>query len=192
MRWPVEMASSTNAGTPDPRYATAGDLLDIVRDYQRLAKEDTYRFPIPKDVTGVNIMKATLIRLNDYESKNRGQYSDIVQFNKASALERLREYDQAAALYRKVAETDGRLGGDRPDRCAVIAVGRELATGGAQDVRPGTRGAALGHAETVTDVSFRANARWPSVLVNVCRPTHVGTQPLTPPVGTGRCRCATT
>ena len=92
---------SSRAGPPESRYAPAGDLLDIVKDFQRLAKEDTYRFPIPKDVTGVNIMKATLVRLDDYERKNRGQSTDIVQFNKALALERLREYDQAAALYRK-------------------------------------------------------------------------------------------
>jgi tetratricopeptide (TPR) repeat protein len=103
---------SSRAAAPETRYLPAGDLLDIVKDFQRLAKEDTYRFPIPKDVTGQNIMKATLVRLNDYESKNRGQYSDIVQFNKASALERLREYDQAAALYRKVGEIDGRLGAE--------------------------------------------------------------------------------
>ncbi len=103
------VSCSSRTATPDPRYAPAGDLLDIVKDFQRLAKEDTYRFPIPKDVTGVNIMKATLVRLGDYERKNPGQFTDIVQFNKALALERLREYDQAAALYRKVAETKGGL-----------------------------------------------------------------------------------
>jgi tetratricopeptide (TPR) repeat protein len=103
---------SSRTATPEARYAPAGDLLDIVKDFQRLSREDTYRFPIPKDITGVNIMKATLGRLDDYERKNRGQYTDIVQFNKALALERLREYDQAAALYRKVAETDGRLGAE--------------------------------------------------------------------------------
>lgn len=96
----------------EARYAPAGDLLDIVKDFQRLAREDTYRFSIPKDVTGINIMKATLIRLDDYERKNRGQFADIVQYNKALALERLREYDQAIALYRKVAETEGRLSGE--------------------------------------------------------------------------------
>lgn len=100
---------SSRSATPETRYLPAGDLLDIVKDFQRLAREDTYRFAIPKDVTGVNIMKATLVRLNDYERKNPGQFSDIVQYNKALALERLREYDQAAALYRKVAETEGRL-----------------------------------------------------------------------------------
>jgi len=113
-------ACSSRTGPPDARYVPAGDLLDIVKDFQRLAKEDTYRFPIPKDVTGINIMKATLVRLNDYERKNPNQFSDIVQFNKALALERLREYDQAAALYRKVAETDGRLAAEAAKNAEIL------------------------------------------------------------------------
>jgi tetratricopeptide (TPR) repeat protein len=113
-------ACSSRSGPADTRYVPAGDLLDIVKDFQRLAKEDTYRFPIPKDVTGVNIMKATLVRLNDYERKNPDQFSDIVQFNKALALERLREYDQAAALYRKVAETDGRLASEAAKNAELL------------------------------------------------------------------------
>lgn len=111
---------SSRASPPEARYAAAGDLLDVVKDFQRLAKEDTYRFSIPKDVTGTNIMKATLVRLNDYETKNPGQYGDIVMFNKAAALERLREYDQAAALYRKVAETGGRLAGEATKNAQIL------------------------------------------------------------------------
>ena len=111
--------SSRNPAS-ETRYVPAGDLLDIVKDFQRLAREDTYRFPIPKDVTGVNIMKATLVRLDDYERKNGGQFTDIVQYNKALALERLREYDQAAALYRKVAETDGRLGSEAAKNAEIL------------------------------------------------------------------------
>ena len=103
---------SSRTAASDTRYVPAGDLLDIVKDFQRLMKEDTYRFPIPKDVTGVNIMKATLVRLEDYEKKNPGKFTDIIQYNKALALERLREYDQALAYYRKVAETGGRLGAE--------------------------------------------------------------------------------
>jgi len=97
---------------PEPRYLPGRDLLDIVNDFRRLAREDTYRFPIPKDITGFNIMKATLVRLEDYERKNPGQFIDVVQFNKALAYERLREYDQAVAYYRRVAESDGRLGAE--------------------------------------------------------------------------------
>jgi len=108
------------AAAPDGRYMPAGDLLDIVRDFQRLAKEDTYRFTIPKDVTGINIMKATLTRLQDYETKNPGQFTDIVQYNRALALERLREYDQAAALYRKVSEIEGRLGSEAAKNAEIL------------------------------------------------------------------------
>jgi tetratricopeptide (TPR) repeat protein len=113
-------ACSSRTAPPDSRYAPAGDLLDIVKDFQRLAKEDCYRFPIPKDVTGINIMKATLVRLDDYERKNRGQFPDIIQFNKALALERLREYDQAAALFRKVAETEGRLAAEAAKNAEIL------------------------------------------------------------------------
>ena len=111
---------SSRSAPPDPRYAPAGDLLDIVKDFQRLAKEDTYRFAIPKDVTGVNIMKATLVRLDDYERKNRDRFGDIVQFNRALALERLREYDQAAALYRKVAAMEGRLAAEAAKNAEIL------------------------------------------------------------------------
>jgi hypothetical protein len=113
-------ACASRTVPPEARYAPAGDLLDIVKDFQRLAKEDTYRFAIPKDITGVNIMKATLVRLDDYERKNRGQFSDIVRFNKAMALERLREYDQAAALYRKVSDTEGRLGAEAAKNAEIL------------------------------------------------------------------------
>ena len=94
---------------PEPQYVPAAGLLDIVKDFERLAREDVYRFPIPKDVTGINIMKATLVRLEDFEKKNPGQFFDFINFNKATAYERLREYDQAIAYYRKVTESDGRL-----------------------------------------------------------------------------------
>src|ERR1700741_5048007 len=76
---------SSRAAPPEVRYLPAGDLLDIVKDFQRLARGDTYLFAIPKDVTGINIMKATLVRLEDYERKNPGKFTDIVQYNKALA-----------------------------------------------------------------------------------------------------------
>ena len=111
---------SSRATAPDIRYAPAGDLLDIIKDFQRLAREDTYRFPIPKDITGINIMKATLLRLQDYEKKNPRQFTDIIQFNKALALERLREYDQAALAFRKVAESEGRLATEAAKNAEVL------------------------------------------------------------------------
>ncbi len=93
----------------EPQYEAAGSLLQTIKDFQRLAREDLYRYPIPKDVTGANIMKATLIRLDDYENNYPEQYSDLVNFSKAMAYERLRDYSQAVNFYRKVSNSNGRL-----------------------------------------------------------------------------------
>jgi hypothetical protein len=113
-------SSCSSRTRPEPRYAPAANLLEIIRDFQRLAKEDTYRFAVPKDVTGRNIMKATLLRLEDYEKRNPRQFTEIIQFNKALALERLREYEQAAALYRSAAETEGRLAPEARKNAEVL------------------------------------------------------------------------
>jgi tetratricopeptide (TPR) repeat protein len=105
---------------PEGRYVPAENLLDIVNDFQRLTRDDLYRFPVPKDITGINILKATLVRLGDYEKKNPGKFTDIIQFNKATAFERLREYDQALAHYRKVPESDGRLSTEAAKRIETL------------------------------------------------------------------------
>jgi tetratricopeptide (TPR) repeat protein len=105
---------------PDARYLPAGDLLDIIKDFQRLAREDTYRFPIPKDITGANILKSTLLRLEDYEKKNPGQFTEIIHYNKALALERLREYDRAAAYFRKTAESQSRLASEGTRNAEIL------------------------------------------------------------------------
>jgi tetratricopeptide (TPR) repeat protein len=105
---------------PEPQYLPAADLLDILKDFQRLAREDVYRFPISKDITGINIMKATLVRLDDYEKKNPGQYAAIINFNRAVAYERLRAYDQALAHYRKVIGADARLAAEAAKNIAAL------------------------------------------------------------------------
>jgi tetratricopeptide (TPR) repeat protein len=113
-------AGCSSKVVPEPQYLPAASLLDIVKDFQRLAREDLYRFPIPKDVTGINIMKATLVRLEDYEKKNPGQFADIIQFSKATAYERLRDYERAIAYYRKAAESDGQLRAQAEKNIAVL------------------------------------------------------------------------
>ena len=111
---------------PDPQYVPAGGLLDILKDFQRLAREDLYRFPISKDVTGVNVMKATLLRLEDYERKNPRQFSDIVAFTKGTAYEKLREYERALGYYRKVSEQNGRLGAEAKQKIAALEAFQQI------------------------------------------------------------------
>ncbi len=122
----AESGCSSKKIPPEPRYEAAGDLLETIKDFQRLAREDLYRYSIAKDVTGTNIMKATLIRLDGYEESHPDQYSDLVNFSKAMAYERLRDYKQAVNHYRKVADSDGRLGDQAEQNIEVIEAFQEI------------------------------------------------------------------
>lgn len=102
-------AGCSRTFTPDPQYVQPANLLEIVKEFQRVSREDIYRFDIPKDVTGTNILKATLLRLDDFETKHPGSYNDIVDFTRARAYERLRAYPQAVQFYQKVERYGGEL-----------------------------------------------------------------------------------
>ncbi len=93
----------------NPQYVTEEDLLKIVTELQRVAGKDSYRFPIPKDVTGANIYKATLKRLQDYEEKHPGAYPELRAFTRARAYENLRDYDNAVAQYQIVSQSKHQL-----------------------------------------------------------------------------------
>ncbi|MDE0028464.1 MAG: hypothetical protein OXU42_03550 [Deltaproteobacteria bacterium] len=93
----------------EPRYAQPANLVEIVSEFQRLGREDVYRFDVPKDVTGTSILKATLLRLEDFERKHGNGYRDIVGFTRATAYERLRDYRRALRHYRGVARAGGEL-----------------------------------------------------------------------------------
>jgi hypothetical protein len=86
----------------NPQYVTEADLLKVVNEFQRLSGKDSYRFPIPKDVTGANVYKATLTRLQDYEAKHPGAYPELLAFTRGRAYEGLREYDKAIEQYQIV------------------------------------------------------------------------------------------
>ena len=121
--------SCSTRAVPEPQYLPSAGLLDIVKGFHRLAREDLYRFPIPKDATGTNIMKATLSRLEEFEKRYPGRFSDIIQFTKAAAYERLRDYDQAIALYEGVARSNGRLGAEAAKNLEALKSFQHVAQG---------------------------------------------------------------
>lgn len=101
---PLLLAACAGRVEKDPRYAPAESLLDIVADFHRFSREDLYRFSVPKDVAGINVYKATLIRLEDYEQKHPGRFTDVIFFTRGMGYERLREYGKAIDAYRFVVE----------------------------------------------------------------------------------------
>ena len=110
----------------NPQYVTEEDLLKIVNEFQRAAIKDTYRFPIPKDVTGANVYKATLTRLQDYEAKHPGAYGEILAFTRGRAYEGLREYDKAIAQYQVVSQSKHALQTEATKAVEVITRFRDL------------------------------------------------------------------
>ena len=110
----------------NPQYVTEEDLLKIVAEFQRAVGRDTYRFAIPKDVTGANVYKATLTRLRDYEAKHPGAYPDLIVFTRARAYAGLREYAKAIAQYQIVSQGKHQLKEEATKAIEVLSRFEEL------------------------------------------------------------------
>lgn len=124
--WLPGFGNGKNEPEPNPQYVTEEDLLKVVTEFQRVADKDTYRFPIPKDITGANVYKATLIRLQDYEAKHPGAYPELVAFTRARAYEGLYEYDKARAQYEIVSHSKSRLSAEAARAIEVLAHFQDL------------------------------------------------------------------
>ena len=109
LTWVPGLSPDEAGPNGNTQYRTEQDLLKAVAEFQRVATKDTYRFPLPKDVTGANVHKATLTRINDYETKHPGAYPAIIAFTRGRAYEGLHAYEQALAEYQRVAQGKSRL-----------------------------------------------------------------------------------
>lgn len=116
----------TDKPESNPQYVTEEDLLKIVNEFQRVAAKDTYRFPIPKDVTGANVYKATLTRLQDYEAKHPGAYPEILAFTRGRAYEGLHEYEKAIAQYQVVSQSKHALKDEATKAVEILIRFRDL------------------------------------------------------------------
>jgi hypothetical protein len=120
------LSDKSGATQSNPQYVTEEDLLKVVNEFQRAATKDTYRFPIPKDVTGANVYKATLTRLQDYEAKHPGAYGEILAFTRARAYEGLHEYEKAIAQYQVVSQSKHALKEEATKAIDILTRFRDL------------------------------------------------------------------
>ena len=109
LAWVPGVSTSDAPSNGNPQYRTEQDLLKAVSEFQRVATKDTYRFPLPKDVTGANVHKATLRRFQDFETKHPGAYAAITAFTRGRAYEGLHAYKQALAQFQLVSQGKSRL-----------------------------------------------------------------------------------
>ena len=119
--------SKNTAANRNPQYETEEDLLKITTEFQRVEARDTYRFPLPQDVTGANAYKATLKRLDDYQAKHPGAYPVLVAFTRGRAYEGLHAYPQALEAYQRVSQTRHRLKDEATKSAAALDKFQELA-----------------------------------------------------------------
>jgi hypothetical protein len=102
-------AACASTPPPDPRFRPSENVLEIVAVLRRHIPDDTYRFEPARDVSGRNVYRGSLLRLENLEKVHEGalragHYDDVVAFAKGRALERLRAFELAAQQYRHVSE----------------------------------------------------------------------------------------
>jgi hypothetical protein len=124
--WVPGLSDGKGESEDNPQYVTEADLLKVVTEFQRLSGKDTYRFPIPKDVTGANVYKATLTRLRDYEDKHPGAYPELLAFTRGRAYEGLHEYEKAIAQYQIVSQSKSRLSEEANKAIAILTQFKEI------------------------------------------------------------------
>ena len=127
LTWVPGLSADDSAPNGSAQYRTEQDLLRVVAEFQRVATKDTYRFPLPKDVTGANVHKATLTRINDYETKHPGAYPAIIAFTRGRAYEGLHAYERALAEYQRVAQGRSRLKQEAGQAVAALTTFQTLA-----------------------------------------------------------------
>jgi hypothetical protein len=97
----VLLARAAPAGDATGAFAPYEDLLEVLADLTWHLRDDTYRFPSPKDPTGHDLYQLSLRRLENWEKRYPGRLRDVTLFARAEALEHLGEYAKAADLYRQ-------------------------------------------------------------------------------------------
>ena len=108
------LAACASAPPSDPADEPTQDLLEVVAVLRLHVDDDTYRFAPARDVSGINVYRASFERLETLETAHAeklstGYMSDVLWFAKARALERIGEYPLARIHYARVAGLDSEL-----------------------------------------------------------------------------------
>ncbi len=135
------LAAACASTPPDPRFRPSENVLEVVAVLRAHIPDDTYRFEPARDVTGRNVYRSSLLRLENLEQVHAaalraGHYDDVVSFAKGRALERLRAFDLAAQSYRKVSDRTPELAQEARRSAAINDALDEAARIGFDDQRP--------------------------------------------------------
>jgi hypothetical protein len=128
MRWGPSVAVLTAAcalsgcrSAPTPtEWRSHESLITILAELELHRGEDFYRFGYPRDITGQNVFRATLVRVANWERQWPGRWPDIVAFTKAVAFEALGEFETAHALFAESASLETELAPAAREHMVVV------------------------------------------------------------------------
>lgn len=94
----------------DPSFGPHRSLLEIVAEIESARDVDLYRFDPPRDVTGENLFRASLARLDRFEALSPDpELRPAILLARATARERMLDFSGALTAYREVAATQSGL-----------------------------------------------------------------------------------
>ena len=106
---------------PTPaKYEPAESLLSIVAEFQRYRNADLYRFPYPRDLSGQNVFKATLVRLGNYQTLYPKKYDELIAFTRAQTYARLGDYQTAARFCKEAQNYGGDLAAQAAEHARML------------------------------------------------------------------------
>lgn len=107
----IAVCGAACSGAPvDTAYGPHRSLIEVVAEIESARDCDLYRFDPPVDITGENLFRASLARLDRFEAISPDpEYRPAILLARAIARERLLDFAGAAALYREVRATAGGL-----------------------------------------------------------------------------------
>lgn len=114
------------APTP-PEWQPHESLLTIVAELELHRDDDIYRFGQPRDATGQNVFRASIVRLENWQAQWPNRLRDVVLFAKALAYERLGEFETARGLFEEVARMETALAPAAREHLEPMARFAELA-----------------------------------------------------------------
>src|SRR5438045_9341077 len=97
--------AGAHAGDATGALAPYEDVLEVMADLTWHLQDDVYRFPAPRDPTGHDLYRLSLLRLESWERRFPSRLHDVTSFGRAEALERLREFARAAQASEAVARS---------------------------------------------------------------------------------------
>lgn len=102
------MLSCKSAETPF-LYRPYENLLAAIADLELYSKTDIYKLPVPKDLSGQNIFKASLVRLSNFKKINPQEFDEEIALASARCWLMLGDYENSSKYYLECIKKKGTL-----------------------------------------------------------------------------------